>query len=68
MTLLIAGVRHEVVADAEANMLGDVRRRIGRFGAYDIARMTDEFGWRPRCLRDAMHDYITWLKQTDPRL
>ena len=59
---VVPGLRHEVVADAEANVLGDARRRIGRFGAYDIARMTDEFGWRPRPLRDAMHDYIAWLK------
>jgi nucleoside-diphosphate-sugar epimerase len=61
---VVPGVRHEVVADAEANVLGDARRRKGRFGAYDIARMTDEFGWRPRRLRDAMHDYIAWLKGT----
>jgi nucleoside-diphosphate-sugar epimerase len=60
---VVPGVRHEVVADAEANVLGDARRRVGRFGAYDIARMTDEFGWRPRPLRDAMHDYIAWLKE-----
>ena len=24
--------------------------------------LTAEFGWRPRPLRDAMHDYIAWLK------
>jgi len=60
---VVPGLRHEVVADAEANVLGDARRRVGRFGAYDIARMTDEFGWRPRPLRDAMHDYIAWLKE-----
>ncbi len=62
-TEVVPGVRYEVVADAEANVLGDARRRKGRFGAYDIARMTDEFGWRPRPLRDAMHDYIAWLKE-----
>jgi nucleoside-diphosphate-sugar epimerase len=61
---VVPGLRHEVTADAEANVLGDARRRIGRFGAYDIARMTEEFGWRPRRLRDAMHDYIAWLKES----
>ncbi|MFP6731268.1 MAG: NAD(P)-dependent oxidoreductase [Alphaproteobacteria bacterium] len=61
---VVPGVRHEVVADTEANVLGDARRRTGRFGAYDIARMTDEFGWRPRPLRDAIHDYIAWLKES----
>ena len=60
---VVPGVRHRVAPDAEANVLGDARRRSGRFGAYDIARMSDEFGWRPRPLRDAMHDYIAWLKQ-----
>ena len=64
---VVPGVRHEVVADDEANVLGDARRRKGRFGAYDIARMTDEFGWRPRPLRDAMHDYIAWLKEANHR-
>ena len=59
----VPGLRHEVVADAEANVLGDARRRKGRFGAYDIARMTSEFGWRPRPLRDALRDYIAWLKE-----
>ncbi len=62
---VVPGLRHDVVADAEANVLGDARRRVGRFGAYDIARMTDEFGWRPRALRDAMHDYIAWLKEAN---
>ncbi len=60
---VVPGLRHEVVADAEANVLSYPRRRKGRFGAYGIARMTDEFGWRPRPLRDAMHDYIAWLKE-----
>ncbi len=60
---VVPGLRHEVVADAEANVLCDARRRKGRFGAYDIARMTHEFGWRPRPLRDAMQDYIAWLKE-----
>ena len=60
---VVPGVRHEVVGEAEANVLGDARRREGRFGAYDIARMRDEFGWRPRRLRDAMQDYIAWLKE-----
>ena len=61
----VPGLRHEAVADAEANVLGDARRREGRFGAYDIARMTSEFGWRPRPLRDAMRDYIAWLKENE---
>jgi nucleoside-diphosphate-sugar epimerase len=61
---VVPGVHHEVVADADANVLGDARRREGRFGAYSIARMTEEFGWRPRPLREAMHDYIAWLKET----
>ena len=60
---VVPGVHHEVVADADANVLGDARRREGRFGAYCIARMTEEFGWRPRPLREAMHDYIVWLKE-----
>ena len=59
------GTRWEKTPDAEADVLADARRRTGRFGAYDIARMTDEFGWRPRPLRDAMHHYIAWLRENE---
>ncbi|MFP6744619.1 MAG: NAD(P)-dependent oxidoreductase [Alphaproteobacteria bacterium] len=64
-TEAVPGARWETAPDHEAHVLADVRRRSGRFGAYDISRMTEEFGWRPRPLRDAMHHYIDWIRENE---
>ena len=58
----VPGARCEVLAEAEAEISLDPRLRGGRWGAYDISRMTDEFGWRPTPIRDAYHSYIDWLR------
>lgn len=57
----VPGTRWAVVGDDQANVVHDARRRLGRWGAYDIARLTDGHGWRPRPLAEAMHDYIDWI-------
>ena len=64
-TEAVPGTRWETVADADAEVLADARRRTGRFGAYDISRLSDELGWRPRPLRQAMHHYIDWLRENE---
>ena len=64
-TEAVPGTRWETAPDDKAQVLADVRRRTGRFGAYDISRMTNEFGWRPRPLREAMHHYIDWLRENE---
>jgi nucleoside-diphosphate-sugar epimerase len=51
----------EVVSDAKADVRLDPALTGGRWGAYDISRLAEEFGWRPRPIRDAFHDYIDWL-------
>ena len=58
---------HLIIGNHSKTLKGNrvARRRKGRFGAYDIARMRGEFGWRPRPLRDAMRDYIAWLKENE---
>ncbi len=39
----------------------DPARRSGRWGAYDISRIHADTGWRPRPLRQSLHEYIDWL-------
>ncbi len=64
-TEAVPGTRWETAPDDQAELLADARRRTGRFGAYDITRITDELGWRPRPLREAMHNYIDWLRENE---
>ena len=64
-TEAVPATRWETVPDADADVLADARRRTGRFGAYDISRLSDELDWRPRPLRQAMHDYIDWLRENE---
>lgn len=40
----------------------DPRLKRGRFGAYDIAKIRDDTGWKPRPLEDAVDDYVAWLR------
>ncbi|MEQ9349162.1 MAG: NAD(P)-dependent oxidoreductase, partial [Alphaproteobacteria bacterium] len=37
----------------------------GRWSAYDIARLRDEFGWQPTPLAAAMAEYIGWIRQIE---
>src|SRR5262249_21740214 len=58
----LPGTRWEVTGEAEANVVVNAGRRSGRWGAYDISRICHEFSWRPRPLRQAVQDYIDWLR------
>jgi UDP-glucose 4-epimerase len=33
----------------------------GMWGAYDVARIGAETGWKPRPMRDAFHAYMDWI-------
>ncbi|MFQ5958580.1 MAG: NAD-dependent epimerase/dehydratase family protein [Alphaproteobacteria bacterium] len=57
----VPGTRHEVTAD-KAHIADEPRPRGGRYGAYDIARVSRELGWRPRPIAEAMRDYIDWIR------
>ena len=35
----------------------------GRWGAYDIAKIRHDTGWKPRPLREAFHSYIGWVRE-----
>jgi UDP-glucose 4-epimerase len=62
---LIPGTRAEIVAPEEADILQDPAWRDGMWGAYEISRITAETGWRPRPVREALHDYIQWIKANE---
>lgn len=58
-TALVPGATWSV-DPGRANVQGDVGRSAGRWGAYDIARMRDEFGWAPQPLVQRLTEYIAW--------
>lgn len=60
---VLPATRHEIVGDADADIVQDPRRSTGRWGAYDVSRLHDEFGWGSRPLRDGLQDYIRWLRR-----
>ena len=35
------------------------------WGAYDIARIERDTGWRPRPGREAFHEYMDWVAEND---
>ncbi len=57
----VPGFHAEISADADADILQDANLRDGMWGAYDIARITVETGWKPRPVREALHAYMDWI-------
>ena len=60
---VVPGLRAEVVATSDADISYDPRDRLGRWGDYDISRLRDELGWRPRPIREALHSYVAWMRE-----
>jgi nucleoside-diphosphate-sugar epimerase len=58
-------VRSRPSSKHEANVVCDPDRRRGQWGAYDISRLRDELSWEPLPLRQRMHDYIDWLRESE---
>ena len=56
-----AGAAIETAPEDRCDIIGDPTRGGGRFGAYDISRLADELGWRPRPIADAMRAYVDWI-------
>lgn len=55
------GLRAEIVAPEQADILQEPALSGGMWGAYDISRISAETGWRPRPVRAAFHAYMDWL-------
>jgi UDP-glucose 4-epimerase len=55
------GFHAELAAAGDADILQDASLRDGMWGAYDIARISAETGWKPRPVREALHAYMDWI-------
>jgi len=57
----VPGFGAEIVPAEQADILQDPSLNDGMWGAYDIARIVSEIGWRPRPMRAAFHAYMDWI-------
>jgi UDP-glucose 4-epimerase len=57
----VPGLRAEVVPPEEADIVQDPTLKDGMWGAYDVARIGAETGWKPRPMRAAFHAYMDWI-------
>jgi UDP-glucose 4-epimerase len=57
----VPGFHAEVVPAAEADILQNESLCDGMWGAYDIARIQAQTGWRPRPVREAFQAYVDWV-------
>jgi UDP-glucose 4-epimerase len=61
----IPGTRAEIVPPDQVDILQDPTLRDGMWGAYDISRIFADTGWRPRPVREALYDYIDWIRANE---
>ena len=59
---LIPGASLDQSAGGPADIASDDTYKGGRWGAYDISRIFDETGWKPRPLATALADYVSFVK------
>jgi UDP-glucose 4-epimerase len=57
----VPGFGAEVVSSEQADIVMDPTLTGGMWGAYDVSRIANETGWRPRPVREALHAYMDWL-------
>jgi UDP-glucose 4-epimerase len=55
------GFHADITSAEQADIVQDPSLKDGMWGAYDIARISSETGWKPRPTRDALHAYIDWI-------
>jgi UDP-glucose 4-epimerase len=64
------GFGAEIVPPEQADILQDPTLKDGMWGAYDISRLSNETGWKPRPMREALHGYMDWIvaeRRSDPQ-
>jgi len=59
---LVPGTEWRESGRDEAHLALDLHPVGGRWGAYDISRLREDCGWRPRPLKAALAEYRDWLK------
>ena len=57
----IPGFQAEISPPEQADIVQDASLKSGMWGAYDISRITAETGWRPRPVRERLHEYLDWI-------
>lgn len=57
----VPGFHARIVPPEQADLVQDPQLRDGMWGAYDIARIGMETGWKPRPVREALHAYMDWI-------
>jgi UDP-glucose 4-epimerase len=55
------GFQAEITSVDAADIVQDPTRVDGMWGAYDIARISAETGWKPRPVKEAFQAYMDWI-------
>jgi UDP-glucose 4-epimerase len=58
--------RAEITDGEDADIVQDPTRVEGMWGAYDIARIGAETGWKPRPVKEAFQAYMDWIAKEGP--
>lgn len=61
----VPGLRVEPGAPDRANVIQDASLGTGMWGAYDIARIERDTGWRPPPGKEAFHSYMDWIAENE---
>jgi nucleoside-diphosphate-sugar epimerase len=61
------GFKYEESEAAHADVTMDPTKRLARWNAYSIERITSEFEWRPRPLSEQLASYYEWVME-DPQV
>jgi UDP-glucose 4-epimerase len=57
----VPGLKVEVSPGDEANIVQDPALKNGMWGAYDLARIERDTGWRPQAVKQGFFDYMDWI-------
>ena len=58
---LVPGLDWQESDVSVADVVADPNQTSGRYGAYDISRLTADTGWQPRPLAATIREYSDWL-------
>lgn len=58
---IVPGAVWQVADASECDIVSDATHKGGRWGAYDISRITKETGWHPRPFGEALDDYARFI-------
>lgn len=59
---IVPGTTWELSGTGPCDIASDATYKGGRWGAYDISRISTETGWRPRPLSEALADYVSFVR------